>query len=281
MSKKTYAVIGHPINHTMSPFIHKKLFQLAGIDADYTALDISAQDISTRISELRALDGYNVTIPNKQAIIHFLDKLSRKAKFHGSVNTVKNGDFSEGHTTDAEGFLQSLKLNNITLGGKTVILGAGGVARTLAYELVVKGIDTTVAVRPSGLIAASNLACDIKEDIPNMDISTCIIERLSGPIDLLINATPVGMHPNIDEIPLPESIIKNCAAVFDVVYNPVETKLLKIAKANGASVVGGTDMLVLQAVKAHEIWNGSTFSQQSILDLIQQTKSQILKDFPL
>lgn len=281
MSKRKYAVIGHPIGHTMSPFIHKRLFELSGIDADYSVMDIATKDIKNNIAELNKLDGYNITIPNKQAIIHYLDKLNRKAKLHGSVNTVKNGEFSEGFTTDADGFLEALKMANVSLGGKVVILGVGGAARTIAYELVAKGISPTVAVRPSDLIRASSLAGEIRQDVPNVEINTCIIDRLDEPIDLLINATPVGMYPKINEMPISEDLIKRCSTVFDIIYNPSETKLMKIAKENGSTVIGGLTMLVLQAVKAHEIWDGSVYAKEDILKLCEDAKIKMLEDFPI
>lgn len=281
MSKKKYAVIGHPIGHTMSPFIHKRLFELSGIDADYSVMDIATKDIKNNIAELNKLDGYNITIPNKQAIIHYLDRLNRKAKLHGSVNTVKNGEFSEGFTTDADGFLDALKMADATLEGNVVILGVGGAARTIAYELVSKGVSPTVAVRHSDLVRASSLAGEIRQDIPNVEINTCLIDRLNKPVDLLINATPVGMYPKIDAIPVSEELLKNCSTVFDIVYNPSETKLMKIAKENGSKVIGGLMMLVLQAVKAHEIWDGSVYSKEDILKLCEDTKNKMLEVFPI
>lgn len=279
MSQKRYALIGHPIKHTMSAFIHSRLFDIKGINAKYDIMNISAKDIKKNIQILRNLDGYNVTIPNKQAIIHYLDKLDRKAKLHGSVNTVRNGKVSEGFTTDADGFLKSLEFEKVSLSGSIVILGAGGAARTLVYELVEKGLCPTVAVRPTSLLKAATLAGEIKKDLINMEINTCLIDRLTGPIDLLINATPAGMYPNICESPVSEKVIKNCSTVFDLVYNPIETQLIKIAKANGSKVISGLNMLVFQAVKSHEIWDGSIYSNEEIMNLCEETKIELLKTF--
>ena len=135
MPKKKYAVIGHPIGHTMSPFIHKRLFSLSGIDAEYNVYDVPPQELKDIFEkELSKLNGFNITIPHKQAIIPFLNYLDPKAKLYGSVNTFfnDNGTF-RGYTTDPDGFLMALKSAGIPFKGRTVILGCGGVARTMAY----------------------------------------------------------------------------------------------------------------------------------------------------
>jgi len=132
MSQKRYAVIGHPIGHTMSPFIHKRLFEMRDIDADYGVYDIPTEDLIGKIQELKSLDGFNITIPHKQAIIPFLKQMDQKASLYQSVNTVKNNGCLEGYTTDPDGFLSALGQAGIPLKGRVVILGTGGVARTIA-----------------------------------------------------------------------------------------------------------------------------------------------------
>ena len=281
MSKKEYAVIGHPIGHTMSPFIHKRLFELAGIDADYSVIDITSERLGIDFTEkLSKLDGFNITIPHKSAIIPYLSALDKKAEMYGSVNTVDKN--KKGYTTDPDGFLQSLKANNIHLDGKVVIIGAGGVARTIAFECAKAGADITIAVRPQSIHRVASLAREILEKVEHPSVSTCYIERLSkcmGEIDLLINATPVGMYPDIDAMPVSEDIIRNSKAVYDVVYNPLETKLITTARAMGKKAVGGMDMLVWQAVVAHQIWNGSTYSLSDIEQLCIDTANEQAKMF--
>ena len=134
MSERAFAVIGHPIGHTMSPFIHERLFSLAGCSGKYTVIDVAPEEFPSRIGELDRLAGYNVTIPDKQPIIPFLDRLDKRAEMYGSVNTVRNGEIREGFTTDPDGFLKSLETEGIPLAGDVVILGCGGVARTFLYE---------------------------------------------------------------------------------------------------------------------------------------------------
>ena len=139
MSKK-FAVIGHPIGHTMSPFIHDRLFKLSGIDARYSVIDIAPENLARDYNEtLKNLDGYNITIPHKQNIIPLLDEIDEKAEMYGSVNTVSNiNGKAKGYTTDPDGFLEALKYASIDLNGRVVILGCGGVARTMAYEALLK-----------------------------------------------------------------------------------------------------------------------------------------------
>lgn len=281
MSSKKFAVIGHPIGHTMSPFIHKRLFEIAGIDAEYFVLDIDPKNMAAQYNYvLKNLDGYNITIPHKQAIIPYLDKLDKKAKLYGSVNTVKNGELSEGYTTDPNGFLKALENANIKLKGKVLIVGTGGVARTMAYESVIAGCNVTIAVRFEDIATVSRLAGEILSNFHNAQISTCFIDSIPNEqYDLLVNATPLGMYPNIDAMAVNEKIISKCANVFDAVYNPIETKLLKTAKANGANVLGGMSMLVWQAVVSHEIWDGTIYNSADIAQLCEDSIKELNRIF--
>ena len=132
METKKFAVIGHPIGHTMSPFIHTRLFELQGVKAEYTKLDIAPENLEYEFKNtLSKLDGFNITIPHKQAVIPFLDEIDAKAEMYGSVNTVSNKNgISKGYTTDPDGFLKALDAAGILLNGRIVVFGCGGVART-------------------------------------------------------------------------------------------------------------------------------------------------------
>lgn len=279
MPNKKYAVIGHPIGHTMSPFIHKRLFSLAGIDAEYNVYDVPPEELkNTFDKELSKLNGFNITIPHKQAIIPFLDYLDPKAKLYGSVNTFfnDNGTF-RGYTTDPDGFLMALKSAGIPFEGRTVILGCGGVARTMAYEALLAKNDLTLAVRPDDLTMAN----DLKKELDSLDgdnVKVCKISDLHGDIDVLINATPVGMFPHDENCPVSDEVIKNSKSVFDAIYNPLETLLIKKAKQNGALAVGGMSMLVWQAVVAQTKWNDVAFDKNDIdklcLDCLEELKNR-------
>ncbi|MCH5303233.1 MAG: shikimate dehydrogenase [Ruminococcus sp.] len=277
MSKK-YAVIGHPIGHTMSPFIHKRLFELYGIDAEYGVLDINPVNLERDYNEiLKSLDGYNITIPHKQAIIPFLDGIDSKAKMYGSVNTVSNNDgFSKGYTTDPDGFLKALEYAKIPIDGRVVILGCGGVARTMAYEVLLKGVPFEFAIRAEDKEMAEKLISEINQTLDNPKVSYITIPELSGDINTLINATPIGMSPNTDSQPISDIQLKKCANVFDAIYNPLETKLIKNAKKNGSNAEGGMSMLVWQAVVSHYHWDKSTYDAGDIEKLCIDAAKELM-----
>ena len=282
MSERAFAVIGHPIGHTMSPFIHERLFSLAGCSGKYTVIDVAPEEFPSRIGELDRLAGYNVTIPDKQPIIPFLDRLDKRAEMYGSVNTVRNGEIREGFTTDPDGFLKSLETEGIPLAGDVVILGCGGVARTFLYEAALAGCDITLVSRERSAGVRDALAQEVREKIAGARVSACLISELeqSGrDIGLLINATPVGMYPNIGASPVSDKTADRCAAVFDAIYNPLDTKLVQYARANGAKAAGGMGMLVWQAVSSHEIWDGSVYDTSNIQQLIEDSAAQLQKSF--
>ncbi len=277
MSKK-YAVIGHPIGHTMSPFIHKRLFELSGTDADYGVLDIDPKNIERDYNGiLKKLDGYNITIPHKQAIIPFLDCIDEKAKMYGSVNTVSNKNgVSKGYTTDPDGFIKALEYAEIPIDGRVVILGCGGVARTMAYEVLLRNVAVEFAVRKEDIQMAEKLISEINLTLENPKVSYITIPELSGDITTLINATPIGMSPNTDFQPVSDIQLKKCANVFDAVYNPLETKLIKNAKKNGSNAQGGMSMLVWQAVVSHYHWDKSTYDAGDIERLCADSAKELM-----
>ena len=266
MNIKKFAVIGHPIGHTMSPFIHNRLFKLSGINAEYGIIDIAPENLKEEFRKtLCHLDGFNITIPHKQNIIPLINEIDLKAKMYGSVNTVAVKDgVTKGYTTDPDGFIKALEASRIIIDGRVVILGCGGVARTMAYEVVLKGVPLLFAIRKEDEQIAKSLCKEIKNTVKNAKLSYCLIEELEGDIDLLVNATPLGMFPKTDVQPVSDCVISKCKAVFDAIYNPLETVLIKKALANGSQAVGGMSMLVWQAVVAHEKWDNSTYDLQDI-----------------
>lgn len=270
MTEQQFAVIGHPIGHTMSPFIHSRLFSLSGKKAEYAALDIPDISSPAALSQLRELSGFNITIPHKQAIIPFLQRLDPKAQIFGSVNTVKNENGSLcGYTTDGLGFLKAIHSSGVSPNGRILLLGCGGAARAIAFELAPLAKEIVLCVRSKSLKKAQILAGELLSFAPDCHIS-CIDtagEEAPGEFDLLVNATPAGMFPNTGDCPASQKVIERCSAVFDAIYNPEWTKLLQIAQANGSKAVGGMSMLVWQAVAAHEIWDGSQYRIDDILQL--------------
>ena len=283
MNKRHFAIIGHPANHSMSPFLQNKLFNILNIDAEYSILDIPPHSLELNINKLKQLDGFNITIPYKTEILHYIDSLDKKSQLYGSVNTVKVDKATRnftGYNTDGVGFLKALEYKGIKLKGRVVILGCGGAARAIAYESVMAGCETIIAVRPSGLRKVAKLVSEIKDKTFSPQISTCIIDRLEcmiGGIDLLVNATPVGMHPNYDEMIVNDIVLSRCAAVFDAVYNPMDTALIKRAKKRGISVIEGIYMLIWQGIAANQIWTGANYDKSDIdrlcIDTIQEMKN--------
>ncbi|TQI67189.1 shikimate kinase [Clostridium sp. KNHs216] len=280
MAENHFAVIGHPIAHTMSPFIHERLFALSGKAGRYGVLDIAPEELPGRMELLRTLIGFNITIPHKQSIIPLLDGLNEKSEFFHSVNTVKNTDGRlTGFTTDGTGFCKALKAGGAFLDGRTVVLGAGGAGRVLAFEAILAGSSVTVAVRPHGLAAAEKLCADIRAKTAGAQADFCLMEDIGGKIDLLANATPVGMFPRTGECPVPEETIRKADCVFDAVYNPDQTLLIRTARKNGVRAVGGMSMLVWQAAAAHEIWYGASFDAGDIQALCADAVAEMKRKF--
>ena len=268
MSTKHFAVIGHPIGHTMSPFIHAELFKLNHIDGDYSVVDISSEALNTEIPRLlRELDGFNVTIPYKSAVIPFLDSIEGVAEEYGSVNTVRCSDKS-GRTTDPIGFVRALGATGIDLKGKVAVLGAGGVCRVFAGEAARAGCNVTFGVLESDIPSAENIIADISKHHPDFHADIVKISELTGEFDLLVNATPVGMYPKVGNMPVQKELLKDCKAVFDAVYNPENTALITSARESGCKAQGGMPMLVWQAAAAQEIWLGVEFDPQEIVKVI-------------
>ncbi len=276
--KKSYAVIGHPIGHTMSPFIHKRLFELQNQQAEYTATDIAPDSLKAEMSGvLSSLEGFNVTIPHKEAILPLLDRVDGSALKYSAVNCVLRKDgLSFGCSTDAYGFTKALEANGVELKGSVLVLGAGGAARTLAREAADNGCFVTVAVRDADIEKAESLKGWITDNGGKAD--TCLISEVDGEYDLIVNATPVGMYPNTEfSVLAPEQI--KCKAVFDAVYNPERTLLIRLAEEKGIKTVGGMAMLVWQAVKAHEFWYNAEFETADIERLIADANREMARIF--
>ncbi len=277
--KQFFAVIGHPIGHTMSPFIHKKLFDLSEKDFDYRVFDILPENLSDEFYKiLKALNGFNITIPHKEAIIPMVDEIDESALKYNAVNCVlnRNGK-SYGCSTDAFGFVKAIETAGVELKGKVLVLGAGGAAKTLAREAFDSGCEITIAVRESGLERAEKLKkwlCGT-----GRKVTVCTLSDVCGQFDLVVNATPVGMYPKTDAMPITEAQLKNCKAVFDAVYNPEKTLLLKTAETFGIKTVGGMAMLVWQAVKAHEFWYGAQFDTDDIETIIADANREMERIF--
>lgn len=278
---KKYTLIGHPLGHSMSPFIHDRLFKLKGREVSYSLTDISPEDLNSKKEYLKSeFVGYNITIPHKVAVIPFIDKMDTSALRYNSVNCVANTqEGSIGYNTDCYGFLNSLKMNDISLDGKVLLLGCGGVGRMMAIESLLHGATLTIAIIEEARDMCNTLLSELNEKFPNVKVEVVLMSEITGSFDLVINSTPVGMFPKVDNCPLSDETISKCGAVFDAIYNPTETKLVQKFKAQGKKAVGGMAMLVLQAVKAHELWDNDTYSNDEINEIIKQSNEKVEKDF--
>ncbi|MGN1328222.1 MAG: shikimate dehydrogenase [Eubacterium sp.] len=274
---KKFCLIGYPLGHSMSPVIHKELFKINSIDASYELNEISPEDLTDAFRLLREYDGFNVTIPHKTEIIPCLDELSDRAELFGAVNTVGIRDGkAEGHNTDCYGFLRALDMAGITLGGKALVCGSGGVSRMFAFESVLAGADLTIAVRDDDIEAAMLIKEEIKDKLEK-DVQVKRLDDVDGEYDILINGTPVGMFPRVDACVLPKEKVQKCKAVFDAVYNPRETLLIKYAKEAGIKCSNGLPMLVWQAAVAQEIWFGVKFDMADIRNVLNITEREMEK----
>jgi shikimate dehydrogenase len=264
-------LIGYPLGHSLSPVMHRAALGASRLGGAYHLYPIPAGDkaaLTELVARLRTgeIGGLNVTIPHKQMMALLVDQLSPAAQAIGAVNTLIRRDGRViGENTDAAGFLSELRQlfppgqpDAVNQRRPALVLGAGGAARAVVYALSQAGWQVVVAARR--LEGASELAAQLSttRQIPLQPIrlEATQLSRL-GPLDLLVNATPLGMYPHVaaspwpDEIPLPES-----AVVYDLVYNPAETALLRRARLAGLQAVGGAGMLVEQAALSFELWTG-------------------------
>lgn len=272
----SYALIGCPLGHSMSPQIHTRLFELAGIKAHYVLKEIKPEELKNNYDYLKTLTGFNITIPHKIPIIDFCDELSEGAKRYGSVNCVKNENGkSVGFNTDVLGFVKSIGQLGASLNSNVCLLGCGGVGRMMAIEAAHQGAELTMAVRDEDIPVAEGIKAEIENALEKSKVKIIRLREMSGGYDLVINATPVGMFPKTEFSPLAKEQLKGVKYLFDAIYNPTETLLSKYAKETGTKALTGMAMLVLQAVAAHEIWNGSVYVQKDIEALINEMEKQV------
>ena len=278
--KRKYALLGETLKHTMSPPIHSRLFELKNRDFEYEIVEVSAEELGDKAKYLNSLSGYNITIPHKIGIIEYIDKLDDTAKKYNSVNCVdnKNGILT-GYNTDVDGFLRSLSANGGKLDGKVLLLGAGGVGRMMAIETCCAGGELTMAVLPDFIPQTEIVKEDILKICPDAKVRIVTLDSIDGDYDVMINATPVGMYPKCDACVVSDEVISRTKFVFDAIYNPRETQLLKKAKAMGITAVGGMAMLVWQAVSAHEIWDGDSYTDEEVQQIINEMELRVEEDF--
>ncbi len=257
-------IIGDPIEHTMSPPMHNAAFEQMGLDFWYVPFRVKREQLEQAVAGMRALNirGLNVTIPHKVAIIPLLDELDPLAGRIGAINTVVNDNgVLRGYNTDATGFLQALLEKGVEPRGKRVVLlGAGGAARAVSFVLAERGAHLVILNRRLELDWAEGLASRLTEtfgkEVKAPELAEENLAQALEEADILVNATSVGMSPNVDETPVTSNLLKPSLIVFDAVYNPVKTRLLREAGQTGAQTISGLEMLVWQGASAFELWTG-------------------------
>ncbi|MDR2553842.1 MAG: shikimate dehydrogenase [Fibromonadaceae bacterium] len=249
---KILGVFGDPVEHTKSPSIQNALLKDREINAVYVPLPVAKDNLKDAIAGFRAMGfaGANVTIPHKEQVIPFLDYISPVSKATGSVNTLywDNGKLC-GTSTDGLGALRNLEESGMDIKNKNIaLLGSGGAAKALAYAFMeIAG-------------AASLKIFSIEPELWNLELKNSSlhdfdeVKKYRDSIDLLCNATPLGMHPNVNQSPVDKSILSKNMMVFDIVYNPLQTKLLQEAEEVGCKTLGGIGMLMHQGLESFKLW---------------------------
>ena len=268
-------LIGYPLSHSLSPTIHAAALKACNLQGDYSLFPIAPDDkqgLKDLLARLRTgeLRGLNVTIPHKQNVIEFLDELTPTAKAIGAVNTIyMRDDKLIGDNTDAAGFLTDLRKSLAespppfgrgagVREKSAIVFGAGGSARAVIYALLNDGWNITISARR--IEQAQQLATSFTQyavrsmSFTNLPLST---------FHLIVNTTPLGMTPNVNDSPLPNDVsLKPDMLVYDLVYNPRETKLVRDARAQGLSATTGLGMLIEQAALSFELWTGCIPSRE-------------------
>ena len=261
-STNIVGLIGHPVEHSFSPPMHNAAFDALGMDYAYVAFDVNPNDLKTAIEGAQSLNikGFNVTIPHKVDVMQYLDGLDEVARLIGAVNTI---DFKnlKGYNTDGIGAVKAIEEVTSIKNKNVVVAGAGGASRAISFYIAKYGAESLTilnrneskAERLAGDVSDSGLISEVASDSINL------IDNYMENADVLIDTTPLGMHPNINDEPIvkAEKMDENLV-VFDAVYNPNETVLLKEAIKANAKPVYGIKMLLYQGAESFKIWTGKT-----------------------
>ncbi len=278
---KRIGIIGWPVEHSLSPDMHNAAFAALGLsDWHYEQLPTPKEDLATRIENLikEGFVGANVTVPHKQAVMPFLNNLTWAARGIGAVNTIviEEGR-TEGYNTDSPGFMLDLAAQGVEVAGKrALVLGAGGSAHAVVLGLANGGAHVMVVARRDN--AAWELRNAVRRGVSKqLEIEVqplSALAKVAPTVDLIVNTTPVGMWPNVEESPWPDQVpIPSGVVIYDLIYRPMQTKFMQQAEAAGARAIGGLGMLVYQGAAAFELWT----SQQAPADVMRAAALEALK----
>lgn len=274
-STNIVGLIGHPVEHSFSPPMHNAAFKALDMDYAYVAFDVDPSDLKSAIEGAQSLNikGFNVTIPHKIDVMQDLDELDEVAELIGAVNTI---DFKnlKGYNTDGIGAIKAIEEVTPVKDKNVIVAGAGGASRAISFYLAKYGAGSITVLNRNadkaqslaGDILASDLIDDVKADSISK-ISSCLKDA-----DILVNTTPLGMHPNVGGSVAASDDMHENLVVFDAVYNPHETLLLKEAVKAGAKPVYGIKMLLYQGAESFKIWTGS----EPPIDVMENALKQYL-----
>ncbi len=279
LNTQLIGLIGHPIKHTFSPFIHNVAIELKKLNYIYLPFDVPASNLKNALKGMVAfgIKGFNVTIPHKENILHYLNDVSEEASIIGAVNTIVNdhGKLS-GYNTDVYGILETLNPYKEMINGERIcVVGAGGAARAVIYSLIRYFKPRRIVLINRTEERAESLKNYFKDKMKfdsfkTMELFPPDITAVFKESKLIINATPIGMFPDSDDsiTNLEDSFTKD-QIIFDLVYNPPQTRLLQTASKKGALALTGLKMLVYQAAKSFELWTGENMPVEEIHKSLQ------------
>ncbi|WP_422443926.1 shikimate dehydrogenase [Thermoanaerobacterium sp. DL9XJH110] len=274
---KLLGLFGNPLSFTLSPMMHNSAFEMLNLNYLYIPFEVKPENFEDVIKSIKYLNfiGGNVTSPFKTAIIKYLDEIDDKARLIGAVNVIKfENNKLKGFNTDGDGFVRSLKQEKkVDPKNKNIlILGCGGAARAVAITLAM--------CEPGNIYIANrtfNKAVDLVIDINNIrhcaipiKLESNELKKINNNVDILINTTKVGMYPDINAVPVDEDVIHKKMIVCDIVYNPIHTKLLQIARSKGCEILTGVGMMVNQGVESFKIWTGIEPPVEKLYDIVNK-----------
>lgn len=275
-STNIVGLIGHPVEHSFSPPMHNAAFQRLGMDYAYVAFDVDPCDLKSAIEGADALNikGFNVTIPHKIEVIQYLDELDEVARLIGAVNTI---DFKnlKGYNTDGIGAVRAIEEVSSIKDKDVVVAGAGGASRAISFYLAKFGASS-ITILNRNVKRAQELAGDVRASGLIGDVSSGSISEIDSYLadaGILVDTTPLGMDPHVEDEPIAKSdMMHEDLVVFDAVYNPNETVLIKEAIKAGAKPVYGIKMLLYQGAESFKIWTG----RDAPIDVMQEALNKHL-----
>ncbi len=262
-------IIGYPIKHSLSPIMHKAAMEWYGIDGVYLPFEVKPGELEAAVKGAKALGfaGLNITIPYKEEVMRFV-KADERASRIGAVNTIELGSM-RGYNTDSSGAVRALHENGVEIDGLTaLVVGAGGAGKAVAYGLLENGATVVLTNRTES--RGREVVDRLRRYGECVFYPYTSIGELRGKIDLIVNATPLGMKGFEAKLPVPAELLEN-VVVFDTVYNPPRTPLIAEAERRGCKTVYGVDMLVYQGAEAFEIWTGKEAPVERMMEVVKKS----------